>query len=87
MGKRILIAGGAGFVGSRLADELLGRRHRVRRVSRMERVAPKVTGPCRMGDIRHCFAGITHARRVLGYEPWMSFDAGLVELHARGLAV
>jgi dTDP-L-rhamnose 4-epimerase len=43
-------------------------------------IAPQVTGTYRVGDIRHCFADITHARRVLGYEPQMDFEAGLLEL-------
>ena len=43
-------------------------------------LAPQITGKCRVGDIRHCFADITKARRVLGYEPQVSFDDGLREL-------
>jgi len=39
-----------------------------------------VTGKYRMGDIRHCFADITQARKVLGYEPQVEFQAGLAEL-------
>jgi dTDP-L-rhamnose 4-epimerase len=44
------------------------------------RVAAEVTGRYRVGDIRHCFADISTARRVLGYEPRVSFDAGLEEI-------
>jgi dTDP-L-rhamnose 4-epimerase len=43
-------------------------------------VAPEVTGRYRMGDVRHCFADIGSARRVLGYEPSVSFERGLAEL-------
>jgi dTDP-L-rhamnose 4-epimerase len=43
-------------------------------------IAPEVTGSYRMGDIRHCFADISHARRVLGYEPMVDFADGLREL-------
>jgi dTDP-L-rhamnose 4-epimerase len=43
-------------------------------------IAPEVTGTCRIGDVRHCFADISRARRVLGYEPQISLDAGLLEL-------
>ena len=39
-----------------------------------------VTGKYRVGDIRHCFADITRAREVLGYEPQVTLDEGLVEL-------
>jgi dTDP-L-rhamnose 4-epimerase len=33
-----------------------------------------------MGDIRHCFADISLARDILGYEPKIDLDDGLVEL-------
>jgi dTDP-L-rhamnose 4-epimerase len=35
-----------------------------------------------MGDVRHCFADIDKARRLLGYEPSVSFEVGLAELVA-----
>jgi dTDP-L-rhamnose 4-epimerase len=41
---------------------------------------PEVTGKYRAGDIRHCVADITLARRVLGYEPQMPLERGLIEL-------
>ena len=41
---------------------------------------PEITGKCRVGDIRHCFADISKARRVLGYEPQVEFEDGLLEL-------
>jgi dTDP-L-rhamnose 4-epimerase len=41
---------------------------------------PEITGKYRVGDIRHCFADITLARRVLGYEPQMPLARGLLEL-------
>jgi dTDP-L-rhamnose 4-epimerase len=40
----------------------------------------EVSGKYRVGDIRHCFADISHARRVLGYEPRVSLEDGLVEI-------
>ena len=43
---------------------------------------PEITGNYRVGDIRHCFADITLARRVLGYEPAMPLEQGLIELAA-----
>jgi len=43
-------------------------------------IQPEITGKYRMGDIRHCFADISLARRVLGYEPRVSLEDGLVEL-------
>ncbi len=39
-----------------------------------------VKGEYRVGDIRHCYADISHARSVLGYEPRVSFEDGLHEL-------
>lgn len=41
---------------------------------------PEITQRYRVGDIRHCFADISQARRVLGYQPQVSFQEGLTEL-------
>jgi dTDP-L-rhamnose 4-epimerase len=35
-----------------------------------------------VGDIRHCFADISLARTVLGYEPQVALENGLEELAA-----
>ena len=43
-------------------------------------LAPVLTGKHRSGDIRHCFADITAARRLLGYVPQVSLAAGLEDL-------
>jgi dTDP-L-rhamnose 4-epimerase len=43
-------------------------------------IQPEVVGQYRMGDIRHCFADITKAQQVLGYQPRVSLANGLVEL-------
>ncbi|HEX3881042.1 MAG TPA: SDR family NAD(P)-dependent oxidoreductase [Stellaceae bacterium] len=43
-------------------------------------IAPECTGRYRVGDIRHCFADISLARRLLDFEPRVSFGDGLVEL-------
>ncbi len=45
-----------------------------------EHIEPQITGKYRKGDIRHCFADITRAREVLGYEPQVNMDDGLAEL-------
>lgn len=45
-----------------------------------KRIEPEITGKYRVGDIRHCFADISKARRVLGYEPQISLSDGLQEL-------
>jgi dTDP-L-rhamnose 4-epimerase len=44
-----------------------------------DHLAPCVTQTYRMGDIRHCFADITLARSVLGYEPRVPLAEGLHE--------
>jgi dTDP-L-rhamnose 4-epimerase len=53
---------------------------RIARAVGRERIEPRVTGQYRVGDIRHCFADISLARRVLGYEPQVAFDRGITEL-------
>jgi len=53
---------------------------RVAAVLGREHVQPEITGKYRVGDIRHCFADISLARRVLGYEPRVTLDEGLAEL-------
>lgn len=46
------------------------------RLGRPELV-PEITGQARTGDIRHCFADITAAREILGFEPQRSLESGL----------
>jgi dTDP-L-rhamnose 4-epimerase len=41
---------------------------------------PEITGEYRVGDIRHCYADITLARDVLGYEPAVTLEEGVAEL-------
>lgn len=43
-------------------------------------IDPDICGKYRVGDIRHCFADIGQARAVLGYEPHVTLEDGLVEL-------
>jgi dTDP-L-rhamnose 4-epimerase len=43
-------------------------------------IEPEVTGKFRAGDIRHCFADITLARRLLRYEPAVALEEGMAEL-------
>ena len=43
-------------------------------------IAPEICGKYRVGDIRHCFADITRARTVLGYQPTVMLEEGLIEL-------
>jgi dTDP-L-rhamnose 4-epimerase len=55
---------------------------RLARVLGKEQIEPEIVGKYRVGDIRHCFADIGKARRVLGYEPQMTLDEGMAELAA-----
>jgi dTDP-L-rhamnose 4-epimerase len=66
-----------------------GERFTVRQIAERMAVAvgkphiePKITNQYRTGDIRHCYADITRAREVLGYDPRVKFDAGLADLAA-----
>jgi dTDP-L-rhamnose 4-epimerase len=56
-------------VAESLAD-VLGKSH----------IEAQITERYRIGDIRNCFADISLARRVLGYEPKVRFEDGLLEL-------
>ena len=47
-----------------------------------EHIQPEITGRYRVGDVRHCFADITLARQVLGYEPRVTLDEGLLQFAA-----
>ena len=44
-------------------------------------VAPQVTQQYRAGDIRHCYADISRARKLLGYDPQVTLEQGLKELY------
>jgi dTDP-L-rhamnose 4-epimerase len=43
-------------------------------------IEPDICGKYRVGDIRHCFADIGRARELLGYEPRVTLEDGVVEL-------
>lgn len=47
-----------------------------------KRIDPEIAGKYRVGDIRHCFPDITQARTVLGFEPEVTLEDGLVDLAA-----
>jgi dTDP-L-rhamnose 4-epimerase len=53
---------------------------RIARVMGKEYLRPELTGKYRVGDIRHCFADISHARAALGYKPEVDLENGLEEL-------
>jgi dTDP-L-rhamnose 4-epimerase len=72
-GKVFNVGSGRSFTVLEVAERLA---HAVGR----EDVLPEVTQRYRVGDIRHCFADISSARRILGYAPRVSFEDGLAEL-------
>jgi len=43
-------------------------------------IEPEIVGKYREGDIRHCVADISKARRLIGYEPAVSLESGMEEL-------
>jgi dTDP-L-rhamnose 4-epimerase len=67
-------------VGSGRSFSVLDVAQRLAAVMGREDVAPEVTGRYRVGDIRHCFADVSKARRLLGYVPTVDFEEGLEEL-------
>jgi dTDP-L-rhamnose 4-epimerase len=67
-------------VGSGVARTVREIAERMARMLRRSGIEAEVTGKYRVGDIRHCFADIGMARQLLGYEPRVGLDEGLVEL-------
>lgn len=55
---------------------------RLATITQRQDLAPIVTGTSRVGDIRHCIADISRAREILGYEPEVPLEAGLLDLVA-----
>jgi dTDP-L-rhamnose 4-epimerase len=73
-GQAINVGSGRSISIAQVAERLieaLNLRHRIR---------PHITGQFRVGDIRHCFADVSRARDVLGFEAQIDFDEGLREL-------
>jgi dTDP-L-rhamnose 4-epimerase len=65
-GRRIRILDLAARIGAALGSDL----------------SPAVTGEYRSGDIRHCFADVSRARDLLGFEARTALDEGLPQLAA-----
>ncbi len=55
-----------------------------RKIARVlgKRIEPEITGNYRVGDIRHCFPDIGLAHEILGYQPEVTLEDGLVDLAA-----
>ncbi len=45
-------------------------------------LAPELSNEYRVGDIRHCFADISRAKGVLGWQPRVDLETGIAELAA-----
>jgi dTDP-L-rhamnose 4-epimerase len=73
-------AGGVFNIGSGQAVTVREVAAHVAEVMGKPHIRPEVAGKYRVGDVRHCFADISLARKVLGYEPQVSFHQGLAEL-------
>ena len=73
MSKKILITGGAGFIGSHLADDLLGHDYEVRVLDGM--IAPE-----RAGDQRWYVADTARLREATGWRPAVDVETGVAEL-------
>jgi dTDP-L-rhamnose 4-epimerase len=74
------VAGHAFNIGSGESASVRDIAARIAAALDVEGVAPDITGQYRVGDIRHCFADISKARTLLGYEPQVTLDEGLMEL-------
>ncbi len=53
---------------------------RIANVLGKEHLQPRITGKYRAGDIRHCFADVSRAKKSLGFTPQVTFEAGLTRL-------
>jgi dTDP-L-rhamnose 4-epimerase len=67
------LAGGRSYSILEVAQEL-------GRVLGKSDIGPQLCGRYRAGDIRNCFADISRARAVLGYEPTVTLESGVAEL-------
>ena len=72
-GQVLNIASGHSFSVLEIAQKLahvLGRDH----------LEATITSKYRVGDIRHCFADIQRARSLIGFEPRIGLESGMIEL-------
>jgi dTDP-L-rhamnose 4-epimerase len=67
-------------IGSGRDYSILDIAEQMARVLGKEEIEPEIVGKCRVGDIRNCFADISHAQKILGYKPRISLQEGLAEL-------
>ena len=74
------IGGGVINIGSGRSISILGVAAAMAQALAIEDLPPQVTRKVRVGDIRHCFADIARANRLLGYSPQVTLTEGLREL-------
>jgi dTDP-L-rhamnose 4-epimerase len=67
-------------IGSGVARHIVDVARDLARVARVTGIEPTVTGQFRLGDVRHCTADIEKARRLLGFQPQVTWEDGLEEL-------
>ncbi|MBD0367337.1 MAG: SDR family NAD(P)-dependent oxidoreductase [Flavisolibacter sp.] len=67
-------------VGSGNAYTIVEIAERLAKILNKEHIVPEISGKYRVGDIRHCFADISKAKDLLGYEPKVALEDGLIEL-------
>jgi dTDP-L-rhamnose 4-epimerase len=73
IGEAFNVGSGTHFTISEIAE-------RMARVLGEEQIQAEITQRYRRGDIRHCFADIGKAQRLLGYRPEVSFEQGLADI-------
>ena len=71
--------GGVFNLGSGRSTSIRGIAETLARVMGLD-IEPDVNGQYRVGDIRHCYADITRARTMLGFEPQVTLEEGMLEL-------
>ena len=72
-GQVVNVGSGESITVNEIASQLAG-------ILGKTEIAPEVTGKFRVGDIRHCFADVSLAKTVLGYEPQVTLQQGMTEL-------
>ena len=70
------VSGNAFNIGTGVATDVLNVANTLKKYYGID-VPITVSGNYRLGDIRHNFADITKARKLLGFEPRWSFDKGI----------
>jgi dTDP-L-rhamnose 4-epimerase len=67
-------------IGSGNSYSIIEIAEKLRSVLGKDQLKPTTTGKYRIGDIRHCYADITKAEKILNYQPQVKLEDGLEEL-------